>query len=262
MAPQAEDNSQKTIPPHAGTSSPISNGKQKAKRVELPNWMLWLIVPLIIVLLNVVDHQRKAEQAQPKPRVVAAAPAKPTQAELTQQKAEADKENLRPITEALEALSAIKPKECADAPDVCLSLLNGFATTLQTAQGNDLPAEGKEQARKLHSQLASLQVKVMPIIRKSYVKLLGQKLWAHDVEVSINDKTLTLVGGVFAANANIQQTQEELYPLLRKLRFTKVYYKWSEAATRFTHYDITEAYPDTAVVAWDEYGNFTEVKGE
>jgi hypothetical protein len=177
-----------------------------------------------------------------------------------QKQADADKEKTRPITEALDALSALKPNECVQAAEICLSLLNGFATTLQTAQATELPAEGKAQADKLRIQLSALQVRLMPTIRKSYTKLLGQKLWEHDVEVRSQGTTLTLVGGVFAANANIQQTQEGLAPLLRKLRFTRVYYKWTEAAPRFTHYDFTQAYPDTAIVVWDEYGNFTEVK--
>ena len=73
--------------------------------------------------------------------------------------------------------------------------------------------------------------------RKLYVKKLKNELWEHNVEVEVNGKTITFIGGMFANNRNIKQFQESAASTLTILGFKQVRYKWIKHADGY-QYDL------------------------
>ncbi len=51
-------------------------------------------------------------------------------------------------------------------------------------------------------------------------------------------KTLTLVGGAFAANRNVKTSQDALSDVLSSLRFRRIQYKWYAGADEYSYYDL------------------------
>jgi hypothetical protein len=84
-------------------------------------------------------------------------------------------------------------------------------------------AEIASLASKLKSKVQRIQAKEFPILRKSYGKLIAQKLWKEDMYASTNgrgSKYINLSGGMFAANKNKQQFQETVSDVLHQFRYT------------------------------------------
>ncbi|AWW31816.1 hypothetical protein DN752_17700 [Echinicola strongylocentroti] len=87
----------------------------------------------------------------------------------------------------------------------------------------------------------SIQKNKFPLLRKEYGRLLGKQLWRENIDVEVkarNSTTITLIGGFFASNANIEDSQKELVEFLEKLRFKRSEYKWSEVDEKYTYYSI------------------------
>lgn len=61
----------------------------------------------------------------------------------------------------------------------------------------------------------------------------------HGPRAGASAETVEFVGGLFAANANIKQTQESLDEALSRLRFKRVNYKWMPNAPQYTYYTLS-----------------------
>lgn len=172
-------------------------------------------------------------------------------------------EDIRLVSTSLPILKSFDTKECAKIPDACLVLLNSFAHALHSSYLPDAPAEHKALIKDFRNRLVNTQIEVLPIIRKSYAQTLDEKMWDFDVDVSASGKgnrTLTLIGGMFAANINIRKTQQELNTLVEKLRFSRVQYKWFKHAEEYTYYDLSHGYTDKSVLTWNDNGIIVDVK--
>ena len=93
-------------------------------------------------------------------------------------------------------------------------------------------------ANKDKAQLIAAQKKYYPRLRKSYAKFMKDKLWENDIEVQFGGTTITFIGGYFAANANIKETQESVSEMLTLLKFKQVNYRWYKGADEFTYYKL------------------------
>lgn len=96
-------------------------------------------------------------------------------------------------------------------------------------------------AKDLKKKIVSLQVRIFPTLRKRWADAAGRKLWEHDIEVRAFGKgnvTLELVGGTFAANANIKATHESIRDGVELLRFKRVNYKWYSGVDEYDYYKI------------------------
>lgn len=100
----------------------------------------------------------------------------------------------------------------------------------------------KELGEKIILNLKKLQIKEFPMIRASYSKILKDKLWENDIEVSYygkGNRNLQFTGGLFAANKNIKEAHTLLSEKFRDFRFTRVNYKWYKYDDEYTYYTIS-----------------------
>lgn len=109
----------------------------------------------------------------------------------------------------------------------------------------DGDASSDKEVLKLTNQLKSKciasQMRYFPKIRKAYYQLTKERLWEHDIDVTIagkNNTILKLTGGYFSANANKKETQETLHEMLSNLRFKQTQYRWYKGQDEYTYYTI------------------------
>jgi hypothetical protein len=97
----------------------------------------------------------------------------------------------------------------------------------------------KKLFKKVASELAKLQVKDFPTLRRNYAGYAANKLWEENVTVTCSGQgntTINITGGLFADNKNIKLVQETIGYMFRDLRFKKVAYRWYEGQTNYTYY--------------------------
>jgi hypothetical protein len=95
--------------------------------------------------------------------------------------------------------------------------------------------------KKLRAKVEACQQKEFPVLRREYARFAKKVLWEDNIEVSIGgngNRTLELVGGLFASNRNIKQTQETLGEQFKMFRFKRINYKWSEYDDEYTYYSL------------------------
>lgn len=90
----------------------------------------------------------------------------------------------------------------------------------------------------LKNKIISAQAYLYPKARKAYVKVLADKMWENNIDVSSSGTTITLVGGVFANNKNKQDAVDAIYPILKKFRFKRINVKWIEHDDNYTYWNI------------------------
>jgi hypothetical protein len=119
-------------------------------------------------------------------------------------------------------------------------LLDDYGATAK-GYANDEDADIKKRALKLQKELKALRIKAMPVLRKRWAKAMGETLWENDVTVKCfgkGNKTIEFVGGMFAANANIKDSQDAASDALYLLRFTRANYKWYSGDDEYTYYTM------------------------
>lgn len=102
--------------------------------------------------------------------------------------------------------------------------------------------EDVAKAKELEKKVISIQTKEFPKLRKEATRFFRNTLWEGDIDVSLSgskNETLSLVGAYFAANTNIKNAYESMYPLLLKYRFQQVRFTWYDGGD-WTQIDITK----------------------
>lgn len=230
--------------------------------MKIPKWVLWVGG---IMLLSYCSYNvnRRVEES-PALAVIQHAAAKPAptkQVPAAQPNAGAAPATMKQLTDASSVMQNLKPEECTpELAETCISLLNSFADALWTVQQSNLTPEQQTQASKFRESLVEFQERMLPILRNSYGKVLRDKLWEHDVDVQVHgtgNRTIEFIGGTFAANRNIKEMNDNIWPLLRKLRFTRAEYRWMKGGDG--HY-FTLADTDATVLTWDDGNHIIEVK--
>ncbi|WP_044230266.1 hypothetical protein [Phaeodactylibacter xiamenensis] len=105
-------------------------------------------------------------------------------------------------------------------------------------------------AKKLKSRVIRIQAKEFPLMRKDYAKVVANKMWENDIDVSSSGSGHTRInftGGIFAANKNKQDFQNQLHEILKMLRFQQARYRWYKGQNEYTYWDIKPA-KDTDLV--------------
>jgi hypothetical protein len=124
---------------------------------------------------------------------------------------------------------------------VTLALIEAWAQKVKEHEDSDIP-EVKQSAKELKKELIAYQVKQFPLIRKSLAKVMKDKMWEHDVDISWSgngNSSIRFVAGHFATNKNIKQVQESLNDLLSKARFKRADYLWYKGQDDYTYYSIS-----------------------
>lgn len=110
-------------------------------------------------------------------------------------------------------------------------------------------------ARQLKPKIVNLQVREFPKMRKEYAKVVGALMWEHDVYVNPSGSRnvyLNFVGGLFAANKNIKDFQEQLQDAPTLFRFKQTRYRWYKDADEYTYYTTYEG-KDSDLVDFSQY---------
>lgn len=126
-----------------------------------------------------------------------------------------------------------------------VGVLNAYSQMLQEAT-TSTNEDVQKLKPKFKSRLIERQTKLFPILRKQWADNLKDALWKEDIYVTLegpSNNILNITGGVYAANKNIQATQETIIEMMRLLRFKEVRYRWYKNASEFTYYK-TEAIKD------------------
>ena len=137
-----------------------------------------------------------------------------------------------------------------DAFGKLLTQIDGLVLNIEDGEKLNLDPAQKAMREKLIRVFSLKQAKLLPELRKRYAQALDAGLFRHDIRVSARGTTLTLTGGDFVRNANVQDVQTGLEPVLARLRFRKVGYRWSQYLSDGLYYDLKPP-ADSVVVRWD-----------
>lgn len=89
--------------------------------------------------------------------------------------------------------------------------------------------ELKERFIKSMKGLRAKQARDFPILRRCFIRKFEHDLWRENITATLSgkgNKTLNLVGGVFANNANVEDFEKTISESAYNLRFHKITYKW------------------------------------
>lgn len=103
--------------------------------------------------------------------------------------------------------------------------------------------EIKNLGKKLKAKVSRIQVREFPNLRKQYAKIVANKMWENDIEVSANGtgkKYINFSGGVFAANKNKKEFQTQVQEVLNMFRFKQSRYRWYKGESEYTYYTMFE----------------------
>ena len=113
--------------------------------------------------------------------------------------------------------------------------------------------EIKNLGKKLKSKVSRIQINEFPKLRKQYAKIVAEKMWENDIEVSANGtgrKYMNFTGGVFAANKNKKDFQTQVQEVLKMFRFKQARYRWYKGESEYTYYTIYEG-KDSELVTFE-----------
>jgi len=104
-------------------------------------------------------------------------------------------------------------------------------------------SEIKNLGKKLKTKVSRIQIREFPNLRKQYAKIVANKMWENDIEVSANGtgkKYINFSGGVFAANKNKKEFQTQVQEVLNMFRFKQSRYRWYKGESEYTYYTMFE----------------------
>lgn len=123
---------------------------------------------------------------------------------------------------------------------IAVAIYKAYVSIVREGQLSENPEEQK-LAKELERKVSKSQVKNFPKLRLAYYKLIKEKLWVNDIDVNVGgakNTTLQFTAGIFAANKNIQETQNTLSEMFSNLRFKQIQYRWYKGDDEYTYYNI------------------------
>lgn len=165
------------------------------------------------------------------------------------EKEEKEKEEREKLTKQLEreiesvdkGIDFDKYKGSIQELTIGIALFNTWATIISNGENSSVKKD-KDLAKRLKYKISKIQTKEFPKIRKAYGKLMAKKLWEHDITVTTSgsrNQRINFVGGMFAANKNKKQFQEEIHENLYLYRFDRSNYRWYKGQDEYTYYKIS-----------------------
>lgn len=140
-----------------------------------------------------------------------------------------------------------------------LARMEGMVTNIADASALNLTARQNAKRTELIEALSAKQKKLLPAMRRRYAEMLDRKLFRRDIRVeSVDGGTLRLTGNIFVRNANVEDMQTELAPILARLRFRHAEYRWSSRLATGLKYDLSGP-ADGEIARWDGT-SFTKVQ--
>jgi hypothetical protein len=121
-----------------------------------------------------------------------------------------------------------------------IALFGAWATIIEENKSSK-NLKVKKLSNQLKSKVSRIQVKEFPILRKEYAKIVANEMWENDINVHANGtgkKYLNFTGGIFAANKNKQDFQNQVHEVLMMFRYKQARYKWDKGQDEYTYYAI------------------------
>lgn len=130
------------------------------------------------------------------------------------------------------------------------------AKTYNSGATFELSENAQSDRARLKRLISEKQVAAFPKLRDAYGPVMRAALWEANgtaKTIGAGFRTIEFSAPEFAANRNIAKFQTEVEPVLKRLRFTKVSYRWYEEASEYQYYTLTPP-KDGEVVIWTAAG--------
>lgn len=140
-----------------------------------------------------------------------------------------------------------------DALQMELVLFGTWADIIKKGEKSD-DSEIQKLAKQLRLKVINYQIREFPKLRKGYANVVAKKMWENDIEVYANGPKNTYInftGGLFAANKNKKDFQEQVHEVLKMFRFNQSRYRWYDGADEYTYWTIYEG-QDSDLVSFDK----------
>lgn len=131
-----------------------------------------------------------------------------------------------------------------------LTQIDGLVVNVEDGANLELNTPQQKLRSQLIKELGRKQASLLPAMRRRYADALDTKLFRRDVRVSVSGSTLKLVGRMFVRNANVEDTQTLLAPVVNRLRFRRVEYRWNPQIGESLYYDLAPP-ADRAIARWE-----------
>jgi len=131
-----------------------------------------------------------------------------------------------------------------------LVLFSTWANIINDGNKSEDP-EIQKLVKQLKPKVVRIQAREFPILRKEYAKIVAKKMWENDIDVyssSKGNRYINFSGGMFAANKNKQDFQEEVNEVLSMFRYKQSRYRWYKGASEYTYYIMYEGKDSDLVV--------------
>lgn len=162
------------------------------------------------------------------------------------------KEQLEREIKSIDNGIEIADGDSIDELQMDLVVFGSWASIIKDAEKSE-NNEIKNLSKTLKSKVIQVQIKYFPLLRAKYAKVVGKKLWENDIEVFANGRGrryINFTGGIFAANKNKKDFQEQIHEVLKMFRFKQSRYRWYEGEDEYTYYTIYEG-KDSELVTFE-----------
>lgn len=183
-------------------------------------------------LNNVSEEQKRI--AKTKKLKEAAEKEKKSQTEQIKQEI---KREIKSIEEGVDFASY---KDEVSSMQMEIVLFGTWAKIIRDGKKSDI-TEIKKLTKELESKVVQIQRSEFPKLRKAYGKVVANKMWENDVYVSVigrGHRYINFSGGIFAANKNKKDFQNQVSEVLHMFRFKQARYRWYKGKSEYTYYNI------------------------
>lgn len=133
-----------------------------------------------------------------------------------------------------------------------LQTLDTAARLLEKGEAHSSQQEVREAMTKLRSTMIQKQIAAFPAMRAGYGRIKGKAVWENDMEITVQgggNRTIRFIAGMFAANRNIAQFEQDVRSPLSQMRFRRTQYEWYRGS-EYTYYTL-EVPQDSEVGYWN-----------
>lgn len=127
-----------------------------------------------------------------------------------------------------------------EAVQMELVLFGAWAKVVEEGEASE-DEENQKLAKELRIKVEQRQAKEFPIMRKRYAEEVGKKLWENDIDVSTSGSKKNIINftaGMFAANKNKKDFNDQVYQRLIEFRFKQSRYRWYKGQDEYTYWDM------------------------
>jgi hypothetical protein len=145
------------------------------------------------------------------------------------------------VNQAMVDMNVDVAGQSIDAMVIAIETFSLAARLTNEAASMQLDPSESAPVKQMGSAVVKRQLQTFPLMREKAGPIIAKKTWIDDITVTTTGKrfdTMEFVGGTFAANRNIAKAQEAMLPVLTRLRFKHIDYRWTDSAPRSAGYTI------------------------